>query len=70
VNRLKHLALKGRTVIASIHQPSSDVFELFDFLNLLSNGKTIYFGPTSQAQEVRCRASAVLGFQGFRVLGF
>ena len=53
VNRLKHLALDGRTVIASIHQPSSDVFELFDYLYLLSNGKTIYFGPASQAQEVK-----------------
>jgi ABC-type multidrug transport system ATPase subunit len=56
VKRLKHLALEGRTIIASIHQPSSDVFELFDYLYLLSIGKTIYFGTTSQAQEVNIHA--------------
>ncbi|KAF5175145.1 Abc transporter g family member [Thalictrum thalictroides] len=41
----------GRTVIASIHQPSSEVFELFHNLYLLSAGKTVYFGPASTANE-------------------
>ncbi|KNA14536.1 hypothetical protein SOVF_106220 isoform A [Spinacia oleracea] len=40
-----------RTVIASIHQPSSEVFELFQNLCLLSCGKLIYFGPASTATE-------------------
>ncbi|KAJ4966619.1 hypothetical protein NE237_018468 [Protea cynaroides] len=43
--------LDGKTVIASIHQPSSEVFELFHNLCLLSSGRTIYFGPTSAANE-------------------
>ena len=42
-----------RTIIASIHQPSSEVFQLFDNLCLLSSGRTVYFGPTSAANEVR-----------------
>ncbi|KAJ9670141.1 hypothetical protein PVL29_026599 [Vitis rotundifolia] len=37
----------GITVIASIHQPSSEVFELFHNLCLLSSGKTVYFGSAS-----------------------
>ncbi|KAJ4966461.1 hypothetical protein NE237_018310 [Protea cynaroides] len=41
----------GRTVIASIHQPSSEVFELFRNLCLLANGRTVYFGPASGANE-------------------
>ncbi|KAF9607930.1 hypothetical protein IFM89_003744 [Coptis chinensis] len=41
----------GRTVVASIHQPSSEVFELFHNLCLLSYGKTVYFGPASAAEE-------------------
>ncbi|KAK7363116.1 hypothetical protein VNO77_05246 [Canavalia gladiata] len=41
-----------RTVIASIHQPSSEVFQLFHNLCLLSSGKTVYFGPASAATEV------------------
>lgn len=41
-----------RTIVVSIHQPSSEVFELFDNLCLLSSGETVYFGPTSAATEV------------------
>ena len=32
-------------VVASIHQPSTSTFKLFDRLMLLSQGKTCYFGP-------------------------
>jgi ABC-type multidrug transport system ATPase subunit len=42
----------GRTVVASVHQPSSDVFLLFDCLYLLSGGRTVYFGKASEACEV------------------
>jgi len=41
-----------KTVIASIHQPSTEVFHLFNNLCLLSSGKTVYFGPASAASEV------------------
>lgn len=40
------------TVIVAIHQPSFEVFELFDNLCLLCSGKTIYFGPISSTAEV------------------
>ncbi|KAK7252308.1 hypothetical protein RIF29_36157 [Crotalaria pallida] len=41
-----------RTIIASIHQPSSEVFQLFDNLCLLSSGgRLVYFGPASAASE-------------------
>ena len=42
----------GRTIIASIHQPSSEVFQLLHNLCLLSSGRTVYFGPASAASEV------------------
>ncbi|XP_041011597.1 ABC transporter G family member 1-like [Juglans microcarpa x Juglans regia] len=41
----------GRTIIASIHQPSSEVFQLFHNLCLLSSGRAVYFGPASTANE-------------------
>lgn len=38
-------------VIASIHQPSTTTFELFDKLLLLSSGRTCYFGPTLEVSN-------------------
>lgn len=49
---LRNVARRGRTIITSIHQPSSEVFALFDDLLLLSSGQTIYFGEAQSAVEV------------------
>ncbi|KAJ4366949.1 hypothetical protein N0V83_007479 [Neocucurbitaria cava] len=38
-------------VIASIHQPSTTTFELFDKLMLLSRGKVAYNGPVSELKD-------------------
>lgn len=53
VQALKSLARDGRTVISSIHQPSSEVFALFDDLFLLSGGEKVYFGEAKDAITVR-----------------
>jgi hypothetical protein len=45
---LKNLAKKGRTVIVSIHQPRSEIWELFDRIILLSQGCEIYEGPADE----------------------
>ncbi|KAI3449994.1 hypothetical protein Pfo_006659 [Paulownia fortunei] len=49
IQSIKNLARDGRTVISSIHQPSSEVFALFDDLYLLSGGETVYFGEAKMA---------------------
>ncbi|KAK8941330.1 ABC transporter G family member 11 [Platanthera zijinensis] len=52
MSRIVHQAQRhGGTVIASIHQPSFEVFELFHNLCLLSSGITLYFGPISLATQ-------------------
>ncbi|XP_020114175.1 ABC transporter G family member 15-like isoform X1 [Ananas comosus] len=52
IQTLKQMALDGnKTVISSVHQPSSEVFALFDDLFLLSGGETVYFGEAKQATK-------------------
>ncbi|CAG2172592.1 unnamed protein product [Oppiella nova] len=41
---LKTMASEGRTVICTIHQPSSQVFELFDSLLLMADGRVAFMG--------------------------
>lgn len=42
VKLLKQLAGKGKTVISTIHQPSSEAFALFDRLILMCDGFVVY----------------------------
>lgn len=49
---LRNIADEGRIVICSVHQPSSEVFDLFDDLLLLSSGETVFLGEAKMAIEV------------------
>lgn len=52
IQTLRQMALDGnRTIISSVHQPSSEVFELFDDLYLLSGGEAVYFGDARSAAK-------------------
>ncbi|KAJ1271483.1 hypothetical protein BS78_06G130700 [Paspalum vaginatum] len=52
MNRIADLAAReGMTIVAVVHQPCSEVFELFHGLCLLASGQTIYFGPAANAAE-------------------
>lgn len=44
VNTLRNLCMSGKMVISTIHQPSSEVFSLFDDVILLAKGQMIYNG--------------------------
>lgn len=46
VEKLQHLAAMGRTIVTTIHQPSTDIFFKFDRLMLLADGHMVYNGPT------------------------
>lgn len=51
MSKLKDVAQSGRTIVATIHQPSSKTFMLFDDLLLLAEGKVVYHGPVSEVLD-------------------
>ncbi|OSX76578.1 hypothetical protein BU14_0184s0005 [Porphyra umbilicalis] len=51
VEALRDLAGDGHTVLASIHQPQSSIYALFDDLLLLAEGQVVYMGTTAGAHE-------------------
>ena len=42
---LSRLAQGNRLVLLSVHQPRSDIFQLFDLVALLAAGSPVYCGP-------------------------
>lgn len=51
VQMLHDIAEAGRTVVTTIHQPSSRLFYKFDKLILLGEGHSVYFGKASNAMD-------------------
>ncbi|XP_027349230.1 ABC transporter G family member 15-like [Abrus precatorius] len=49
IQALCNIACNEKIVICSVHQPSSETFNLFDDLLLLSSGETVYFGEVKMA---------------------
>ncbi|KAG2554675.1 ABC transporter G family member 22-like isoform X1 [Panicum virgatum] len=58
IQLLHDIAEDGKTVITTIHQPSSRLFHKFDKLILLGKGSLLYFGKASEAmpyfQSIGC----------------
>jgi len=48
---LRALAASGRTVISTIHQPNTEIFDNFDRLILVAQGKIIYFNEAALATD-------------------
>ncbi|KAL2917532.1 hypothetical protein HK105_202815 [Polyrhizophydium stewartii] len=60
ISTIKDVAVKQKKIVLmTIHQPRTDIINLFDKLILLSMGKTIWFGSTQGALENFSR----LGYQ-------
>lgn len=51
VSVLRDMAAKGKTVCCTIHQPSSEVFAMFDRLLLMSEGRVAYLGNSQRAKD-------------------
>ena len=60
VTLLKKLAGEGRCIVATIHQPSSEVFALFDDVLFMYQGAIVYHGPVT---ELRSYLSVNFGYE-------
>ena len=51
VDSMKRLANLGKTIVCTIHQPSSEIFERFDRLFLMAEGRVAYAGDSIMAYD-------------------
>ncbi|CAO2830066.1 unnamed protein product [Amaranthus hypochondriacus] len=51
---LRALARGGRTIVTTIHQPSSRLYQMFDKVVVLSEGYPIYYGRASRVMDYFC----------------
>ncbi|XP_076166932.1 protein scarlet-like isoform X3 [Ptiloglossa arizonensis] len=51
ISQLKTFAAQGRTVLCTIHQPSSAIFNSFDRIILIAEGRVAFAGSTERAIE-------------------
>lgn len=49
VQVLKGLAQTGKTVVCTIHQPSSELYSMFDKLLLMAEGRVAFLGTPEEA---------------------
>ncbi|KAJ0430915.1 putative ABC-type maltose transporter [Helianthus annuus] len=59
---LNGLARGGRSVVTTIHQPSSRLYWMFDKVLVLSDGSPIYYGCSGQVMEYLASIGYVPGF--------
>lgn len=50
VQVLRGLAQRGKTVVLTIHQPSSELYALFDKLQLMADGRVAFLGTPGEAE--------------------
>jgi len=53
---LKRYAAAGRTILCTIHQPSSQTFELFDQICIMAEGRCAFIGATSDCLKAFAKA--------------
>ncbi|KAK8951651.1 ABC transporter G family member 11 [Platanthera zijinensis] len=52
VSRIAKMAAReGMTVAAAVHQPGTEVFDLFKSICILAYGRTVFFGPPTAAPQ-------------------
>ena len=51
IKTLQDLAKGGKTIVTTIHQPSSTVYHMFDKMILLSEGHLLYYGNAQKAMD-------------------
>ncbi|KAI9316551.1 P-loop containing nucleoside triphosphate hydrolase protein [Zopfochytrium polystomum] len=65
IETLKQLCCRGRTIIISIHQPRSDIFNACEHVTLLTRGRLAYSGPREGAVDfVKLAGRAELPAEG------
>jgi ABC-type multidrug transport system ATPase subunit len=65
VSVLKSMAMKGKTVVCTIHQPSSEVYSMFDKILLMAEGRVAFLGSPEQANDFFAQYVLLFIFENF-----
>lgn len=48
---MKNMAERGKTILSTIHQPSSEVYAMFDRILLIAEGRVAFLGDADEAYQ-------------------
>ncbi|KAJ8686388.1 hypothetical protein QAD02_022182 [Eretmocerus hayati] len=51
ISTLKNLAARGKTIITTLHQPSSELYSMFDKILLIAEGRVAFMGSKEEALD-------------------
>ena len=58
MSSLRGLCDRDRLAVCTIHQPSMEIYALFDLLTLLAEGRLVYHGPAQGQYLAQTRSTA------------
>lgn len=68
VKIMNTMAARGKTILCTIHQPSSEIFNMFNQVILLADGRIAFIGSTADAIQFFDKYMRFISVGGIKLL--